>query len=329
MIVEGLRRFEDDDEHVALVTRTLRLEPSAWRQVVARWCDAGSAGAPESRRLDDLTNALQRPPSSLSLTRPCLVCGATASCCDDDGVLRWLRCETCGHGALLDGTAPRYDAAYYATRTPTGVGYDAYLAEREYREGKGRTLVDELIHRHGGAPRTMLEVGSGFGFTRAAAQRLGLTTTGVDVNPAAADGALSLYGFETAVGTANGLDPSHRFDLVLYQFVLEHIADVRAELKTARQLSRDGGLVCFVVPSMDATERRVFGSRYRSYRADHLHVFSRASVTRLLLEAGFVDVQLRSLCNLHLLRPFLSNAELEALYARGEGPDLIVTARSP
>jgi SAM-dependent methyltransferase len=329
MIVEGRRRFEDDDAHVALVTRTLRLEPSAWREVVTRWCEAGTAEEPESRRLEDLTVALHRPRSSPLLTRPCLVCGATASCCDDDGVLRWLRCEACGHGALLDGAPPRYDAAYYATRTPGGVGYDAYLAEREYREGKGRALVSELLQRHGGAPRSMLEVGSGFGFTRAAAKGLGLTTTGVDVNPAAAEGARQLYGFETTVGTANRVDPSHRFDLVLYQFVLEHISDVRAELKTARQRSREGGLGCFVVPSMDATERRVFGSRYRSYRADHLHLFSRASVTRLLLEAGFVDVQLRSVCNLHLLGPFLSNGELANLYARGEGPDLIVTARSP
>lgn len=328
MRIDGRRRFEDDDAHVALVARTLRLEPSAWRDIVARWCEAGSAEAPESERLDDLTVALQ-PRAPASLTRPCLVCGATARCCDDDGVLRWLRCETCGHGALLDGTAPRYDAAYYATRSPTGVGYDAYLAEREYREGKGNALVTGLIERHGGRPRTLLEVGSGFGFTRAAAQRLGLVTTGVDVNPAARDGAQALYGFETTVGTASTLKPTLHFDVVLYQFVLEHIADVRSELKTARQLSRDGGLVCFVVPSMDATERRVFASRYRSYRADHLHLFSRASVTRLLLEAGFDDVQLRSVCNLHLLRGFLSNAELDALYTRGDGPDLIVTARSP
>ena len=328
MIVEGRRRFEDDDAHVALVTRTLRLEPAAWRAVVARWCEAGPAEAPEARRLDDLKVALQQPPPAL-LTRPCLVCGATARCCDDDGVLRWLCCEACGHGAQLDGVAPRYDAAYYATRTPTGVGYDAYLSERAYREDKGRALVTGLIERHGGGPRTLLEVGSGFGFTRAAAKGLGLDTTGVDVNPAAREGARSLYGFETMVGLASALSPTLRFDLVLYQFVLEHIADVRAELTTARQLSRGNGLACFVVPSMDATERRVFGSRYRSYRADHLHLFSRASVTRLLLEAGFDDVQLRSVCNLHLLRPFLSNAELDALSARGDGPDLIVTARSP
>ncbi len=328
MIVEGRRRFEDDDAHVALVTRTLKLELAAWRDVVARWCAAGPAEAPESRRLDDLKAALQQLPPAL-LTRSCLVCGGTAKCCDDDGVLRWLCCEACGHGALLEGVAPRYDAAYYATRTATGVGYDAYLAERVYREDKGRALVSALIERHGGAPRTMLEVGSGFGFTRAAAQGLGLDTTGVDVNPAAREGAHSLYGFETTVGLASSLNPTLHFDLVLYQFVLEHIADVRAELTTARRLSRGGGLACFVVPSMDATERRVFGSLYRSYRADHLHLFSRASVTRLLLEAGFDDVQLRSVCNLHLLRPFLSNAELDALSARGDGPDLIVTARSP
>lgn len=259
-------------------------------------------------------------------SRPCPLCAGSVSPCTDDGELTMGRCSTCGHGVLLRGAAPpsTYDARYYETKRSDGAGYDGYSAEREYREKKGRRLIERLQSLHPAA-RTLLEVGSGFGFTRAAAEGLGLRTTGVDVNPAAVSTCRALYGFETITGTCR--DVAGQFDIVLYQFVLEHIADVRAEVNDAFARCAPGGLVCVIVPSMDAVEREVFAAKYRSFRADHLHVFSRRSIEATLVRADFTDVHLTSECNLHLLEGFLTHDECTALYARGLGPDLVVTAR--
>lgn len=333
MKVTGVRTFEDDDAHVALVLRTLRLEEATWRGVIQRWCDAGPAGQDVDSRLLQLRRAFDEVLSPAPLRQSgglgtCPLCSGAVLACTDDGRLLMGRCSACGHGVLLAGAADAttYDARYYETKRDDGAGYERYLAERGYRERKGHALLTRLERRGPGA-KTLLEVGSGFGFTRAAAAKRGLTTTGVDVNPAAVSGCRTLYGLDTILGTSR--DVTGTFDLVLYQFVLEHLADVRAEARVAFERCAPHGLCCVVVPSMDAAEREVFGARYRSFRADHLHVFSRASVRSLLEQAGFVDVQVESECHLHLLRGFLSQQECDDLYRAGLGPDLVVTARRP
>lgn len=324
MRLTGRRTFEDTDEHLALVTRTLRVSSEQWRDLVQRWCDEAAPTATVEERLTVLARAFTTAVPTLS--RRCPLCDGAISACADDGALTLGRCTTCGHGALLRGAAPpsTYDAGYYETRRADGAGYDGYASERAYRERKGRRLVERLRQLHPAAT-TLLEVGSGFGFTRAAAAGLGLHATGVDVNPAAAVASRRLYGFDTITGTCR--DVIGQFDVVLYQFVLEHIADVRAEVSDAFARCAPDGLACFIVPSMDATEREVFGAKYRSLRADHLHLFSRASIEQLLLRAGFSEVAVTSECNLHLLQGFLTPDECAGLYARGLGPDLVVTAR--
>lgn len=324
MRLTGQRVFEDSDEHVALVTKTLRVTEPFWRALVQRWCDETRAQASVDERLAVLARSFTSAVPLIST--PCPLCTGVVTACTDDGVLTMGRCSTCGHGVLLRGTAPpsTYDARYYETKRADGAGYDAYATERAYREEKGRRLIERLRTVHPAA-RTLLEVGSGFGFTRAAAERLGLRSTGVDPNPAAAQACHSSYGLETITGTCR--DVAGLFDIVLYQFVLEHIADVRAEVNDAFVRCAPGGLVCLIVPSMDAAEREVFGAKYRSFRADHVHVFSRRSIEALLVRADFTDVRITSECNLHLLEGFLTRDECAQLYTRGLGPDLVVTAR--
>jgi SAM-dependent methyltransferase len=180
---------------------------------------------------------------------------------------------------------------------------------------------------HGAAPRTLLEVGSGFGFTRAAAEQRAIATAGVDLNPHAAAAARRLYGFDTLVGDAAAARGT--FDLVLYQFVLEHLPDPAAELRRAAALVAAGGALALVVPSMDAVEIDLFGPAYRSFRDDHLHLFSRRSIERFLDGAGLRVAAARTACSIGLLRGFFAADELAALDAAGRGPDLTVLARRP
>ena len=83
-----------------------------------------------------------------------------------------------------------------------------------------------------------------------------------------------------------------------------------------------------LVPGMEAAEIDGFGASYRSFRADHLHLFSRASTERMLARAGFTLVRLETFCNIHLLAEVLSPRALARVYETGRGPDLFVLARS-
>src|SRR5262249_45961228 len=150
----------------------------------------------------------------------------------------------------------------------------------------------------------LLEVGSGYGFTRAAAERAGMRTAGVDVSGHAVSEAARRYGLRTFRGTlaealATPESPVLRgvFGTVLYQFVLEHVSDPEGELVLAREALAPGGWLVLLVPSMEAAEIAAFGASYRSFRADHLHLFSRASLGAVLGRAGFGLRALESHCN--------------------------------
>jgi len=114
---------------------------------------------------------------------------------------------------------------------------------------------------------------------------------------------------------------------VLYQFVLEHVVDPARELTVARQALRPAGWLVLSVPNMEAAEIDVFGPAYRSFRGDHLHLFTRASLGAMLAEACFALHLVESGCNLHLFGEVLSPAALARLYESGRGPDLFAVAR--
>jgi SAM-dependent methyltransferase len=248
------------------------------------------------------------------------------------------KCAACGHGYLLAGASPKaiYESdAYFRKRGLDGAGYDAYETERSYRETKGASLL-AWLEQVCGLPSTspsLLEVGSGFGFTRRAFANRGFRTAGVDINPFAARAAEELYGFQTVTGALGaaldtGAIPRRAWDIVLYQFVLEHIADPALELRRAAEAVAPGGYVVVVAPSMSTFEIEVFGAAYRSLRADHFHLFSLASARAYAHAAELTEVAHKTSCSLHLLRGFVEPGDLDELYASNRGPDLFFVSRS-
>ena len=328
-------------EHMDSVCRVLRVDPSVWQQALDDY-RRNLRGTSRSERLDAARLAWSLHSPHAGAARPvsvsrCPVCGgdSQAEIFRRSGEIYGL-CGQCGHGALLTPAAPAEiyrEADYYSERKGDGVGYDAYRREKEYREAKADRLLARMESVTGApAGRPLLEVGSGFGYTRAAAERRGWRTSGVDLNPHAAAAARDLYGFETRVGTladalSSGLIPRGQSQVVLYQFVLEHILDPIAELKHAAEAVLPGGFLFLLVPAMGALERIVFGASYRSLRPDHLHLFSWASLDRCFAASGWRRVQSGSECSVHLLADFLTREELEEVYRNGDGPDLWAVAQ--
>lgn len=334
----------DSDDHVALVARTLGVSEAVWGNVVDRYVEQPVELLSTEQKLSALATAFGEV---APLAAPLPASGPVACVvCDEHAVrpavarrtggeaLIYGRCAACGHGRLLVGASTDVygSGTYYERRAADGSGYGHYAAEREYREAKGHRLISRLLES--GPAGSLLEVGSGYGFTMHAARERGLRVCGVDVNPAAAREARALYGLETVTSSLqqaleSGAVPPGRHDIVLYQFVLEHVAEPRRELQQAARALTPGGRLVLIVPSMSTFELAVFGASYRSLRGDHLHLFSRPSLARLFADAGLLLLELTSHCSLHLLRGFLSSTELEALYAAGLGPDLTVIAGKP
>ena len=338
---------EDAAEHVALVLRVLGISEETWRCVIERYAATWTPGC---HNVDVRAELLGRAYSGCSAvnTTPhelqpvsCPVCrvGVTSPAFarkvgEDSPNLQYGSCSSCGHGLLLSeaiATPVYQDPCYYSERRPDGVGYDGYEKEQIYREEKAGRLFDLVSSVTGVSSGSLLEVGSGLGFSRKAAQDRGLITDGIDLNPYAAQRAFSLYEMDTFVGTLSEARQSGNvredYDLVLYQFVLEHLADPATELRDIAGVLAPGGRLVLTLPSMDALELKVFGGSYRSFRSDHLHIFSRRSIALLLKNAGFTVRHMKTECSAHLLAGFYSRAELQAIYDSGRGPDMFLIAQ--
>ncbi|UUI67396.1 class I SAM-dependent methyltransferase [Aeromicrobium duanguangcaii] len=81
-------------------------------------------------------------------------------------------------------------------------------------------------------------------------------------------------------------------DLVYGIHVVEHVQDVHALSGAAHRLLRPGGRVLFLTPAADSASLRAFSDAWWLLEdPTHVRFFSAASITRLLTDAGFVDVR--------------------------------------
>ena len=188
--------------------------------------------------------------------------------------------------AVLDAL---YGESYFAGGFDAVVpGYRGYAEEEPVmRRNFDRRLA--LIERRV-APGALLDVGSALGFFVRAARARGWDARGIErsawaAERAAAGGVPVVHGdFLTAA-----LAPAS-FAAVTMLDVLEHTADPRAYVRRARALLRPGGVLAIETADLASPYARLAGRRYHFFTPpNHLTYFTRATLTRLLAEEGFVD----------------------------------------
>lgn len=94
---------------------------------------------------------------------------------------------------------------------------------------------------------------------------------------------------------ANDLGFSHeRFDVVTLLGVIEHVTDPLKLLRRARDLLAPGG-VCFIqTPNSEAILASVMRHLWPPYApVEHIHLFSKTSLRRLLEQEGFGSISIR------------------------------------
>ena len=141
----------------------------------------------------------------------------------------------------------------------------------------------------------VLDVGCGAGNQLALLARAGWQAEGLDMDPRAVAAACA-RGLTARCGDLLQTDlPTKHFDAVTLVHVLEHLPEPVAHLRAALRLLKPGGRLIIITPNVRALGHRIYGADWRGLEPPrHLQLFTSGGLGRLLRDAGFVDVAVRS-----------------------------------
>jgi 2-polyprenyl-3-methyl-5-hydroxy-6-metoxy-1,4-benzoquinol methylase len=163
-------------------------------------------------------------------------------------------------------------------------------------------LRSRFLNENVGAGERVLDVGCGEGRFAAELARAGAIVVGIDVAEEPLRRARELHPeldlcLVESVGGWQLADAS--FDVVWAGEVIEHVADTAAWLSEVRRVLRPGGRLLLSTPAHGrltilalALSRRAFAARFDP-RGEHLRFYSRATLTELLEDFRFQEVELR------------------------------------
>ncbi|MCL1928875.1 MAG: class I SAM-dependent methyltransferase [Treponema sp.] len=81
--------------------------------------------------------------------------------------------------------------------------------------------------------------------------------------------------------------PGQTFDVVLASHVIEHLNNPFAFAEEVKRILKPRGCFFITTPNIAGLQSRIFGSGWRSVIFDHLYLFSKRNLRKLLIKAGF------------------------------------------
>ena len=202
----------------------------------------------------------------------------------------------------------------YAHPQPNEADLETEYGEIEVREymselpGRERQFADnfQLVERFALRGR-LLDVGCFTGVSLAVAQRRGWQAAGLEPSQLGRKMAFEHFGLEVWSGILPSPDlPPESFDVVTLWDVIEHVPDPGAVVRECWRLLRPGGVLGLGTPDIGSPLAQMMGGRWMWLIRIHFHYFSRTTMSRLLVDSGFmvkhIETQTRYFTFRHLVR---------------------------
>ena len=204
------------------------------------------------------------------------------------------RCSGCGliqqnPQPDVDYVLARYDESYRDYEVERHGDYSRLerLALRDLGFGK---IESSLMARQagGGLPPRFLDIGCATGALLAGLAVAGWFCVGVEPCESAARYGREVFGLDIrpTVLEKAALPPGS-FDIVHASHLIEHLNEPAQFLEEAGRLLASGGYLILTTPNADGFQARLLGPKWRSAIYDHLYLFSRNGLVRMLEEKGF------------------------------------------
>jgi len=234
-----------------------------------------------------------------SKTRPCALCGSLifkpALVCEG---FSFVKCKHCG----LVQRNPQPDKNEILARYSSTYGNDylSYELENEAAFLKlqqlalkdagfsklEKTLFAVKQPRADSVP-SILDIGCATGALLAALRDKGWRVTGVEISPSAIYAKNERKLDVRNIPLEENIFPDNSFDVILASHLIEHLNEPKTFLEETYRILKNNGSIFITTPDISGFQSLLFGSRWRSAIFDHLYLFSRRTLSKMLKTVGF------------------------------------------
>lgn len=221
-------------------------------------------------------------------TIPCPGCGSSRArhmlACDG---FAFVRCSSCSlvyqnPRPVFEDVRRRYAGQYFAYELENERVFFG-LMKLGLRDIGFKELTAALP-----GPHAFLDIGCATGMLIESMKAEGWDARGVDVCRESAEYGIAHRGVSIFVGTLEEARfPAESFSIIHFSHLIEHVPDPRGFLGEVRRLLAPQGYAIITTPNVDGFQARLFGRGWRSAIADHLTLFSKRTLGRMVTESGF------------------------------------------
>lgn len=201
-----------------------------------------------------------------------------------------VECDSCGFHFTnpipeVDKIGEYYKSEEYISHSSNKKGLINYL----YNKVRGITLKEKVKWlRNETEGKALLDIGSGTGHFLRAANENGFNGIGLEPDAEARDFAHKNNHVRSSSQEELYNIDDNTFDVITMWHVLEHVYDLRKDLKRIDEILRSNGKLFIAVPNMNSYDARFYKKYWAAYDVPrHLYHFKKNDISRLLLDFGF------------------------------------------
>lgn len=198
-------------------------------------------------------------------------------------------CQTCSH---------QFIPAYYRQR----IDYGQYKNDQVYqavKEGNNWVKIQrhklrfQFIRKFIRKGR-LFDLGAGWGHFMLAGKELGYDVYGIEIAEQPYRYCVNELKLPVDHIDFYDMDKTARFDLVTMWDVLEHIDHADRFLSRCNEVTKPGGYLFLQVPQIDSSIARREKDNWKMMGLDHVNYFSKKTITRILENAGYEVLEIKS-----------------------------------